>query len=142
MINIGHVIPHTTILWQFLPPAFLFLITKNFNSSQDHIFLIKEGQSFNTLKRSLEDLKITFPFVIDLFFYISSADKSLRKGEYLIDKKSDLLSLSIDLANGKVFYRTFYIPEGSVLSQFLSDKEKKSFEMNLEDEIIEKTRVT
>ena len=101
--------------------AFLFLITKNFNSSQDHIFLIKEGQSFNTLKRSLEDLRITFPFVIDLFFYISRADKSLRKGEYLIDKKSDLLSFSVDLAKGKVFYRTFYIPEGSVVSQFLSD---------------------
>mgnify|MGYP006231294465 FL=1 len=79
------------------------------------------------LKRSLEDLKITFPFVIDLFFYISRADKSLRKGEYLIDKKSDLLSLSIDLAKGKIFYRTFYIPEGSVVTQFLSDKEKKSF---------------
>ncbi len=107
--------------------SFFFLINKNFYSSQDHIFLIKEGQSFNTLKKSLEDLNITFPFIIDLFFYISGADKSLRKGEYLIDKKSDLLSFSTDLAKGKVFYRSFYIPEGSVVTQFLSDKEKKSF---------------
>ena len=74
--------------------AFLFLTNKNFNVAQNHIFLIKDGESFSIIKNRLDDLKITIPFLIDFYFYTSGADKSLRKGEYLIDKGSDLFSFS------------------------------------------------
>lgn len=107
--------------------AFLFLTNKNFNVAQNHIFLIKDGESFSIIKNRLEDLKITIPFLVDFYFYTSGADKSLRKGEYLIDKGSDLFSFSTNLAKGKIYYRSFYIPEGSIVTQFLSDKEQNSF---------------
>ena len=90
-------------------------------------FLIKDGESFSIIKNRLEDLKITIPFLVDFYFYTSGADKSLRKGEYLIDKGSDLFSFSTNLAKGKIYYRSFYIPEGSIVTQFLSDKEQNSF---------------
>ena len=84
--------------------AFLFLTNKNFNVAQNHIFLIKDGESFSIIKNRLEDLKITIPFLVDIYFYTSGADKSLRKGEYLIDKGSDLFSFSMNLAKGKIYY--------------------------------------
>ena len=94
------------------------MLTKNLDFKENYIYTIEEGQSLESIKANFKDLDINFPFIIDLYFYISGADKSLRKGEYLLTKDSDLFSISRKLAKGKVFYRSFYIPEGSVVTYF------------------------
>ena len=103
------------------------LLTKNLDFKENYIYTIEEGESLESIKANFKDLDINFPFIIDLYFYISGADKSLRKGEYLLTKDSDLFSISRKLAKGKVFYRSFYIPEGSIVSDFLTNKEQNSF---------------
>ena len=106
---------------------FSFVLTKNLNLQEDYIFLLKEGESYSSIKKSLKDLDITIPFVIDLYFYLTGSDKSLRKGEYKLEKDSNLFVISNNFSQGNVFYRSFYIPEGSEVSQFLSADEQNNF---------------
>ena len=68
------------------------LLTKNLDFKENYIYTIEEGQSLESIKANFKDLDINFPFIIDLYFYITGADKSLRKGEYLLTKDSDLFS--------------------------------------------------
>jgi UPF0755 protein len=75
----------------------------------------------------LKDLDITIPFVVDLYFYLTGSDKSLRKGEYKLERDSNLYVISRNFSAGNVFYRSFYIPEGSEVSQFLSLEEQNKF---------------
>ena len=106
---------------------FSFILAKNLNLQEDYIYLLKEGESYSSIKKSLKNLDITIPFVIDLYFYLTGSDKSLRKGEYKLEKNSNLFVISNNLSEGNVFYRSFYIPEGSEVSQFLSLEEQNKF---------------
>lgn len=106
---------------------FSFILAKNLNLQEDYIYLLKEGESYSSIKKSLKDLDITIPFVIDLYFYLTGSDKALRKGEYKLERDSNLFVISSNFSEGNVFYRSFYIPEGAEVSQFLSLEEQNKF---------------
>ena len=112
-------------LYFFLFISFFFL--KEANLKNDFYIYIEDGDSLTSIKDKLADKNIFFPSIIDLTFFLSGRDELLRKGEYKINSTDNLLLISYKLYFGKINFRSFYIPEGAVLSSYLSKKEIKNF---------------
>lgn len=104
-----------------------FFFLKEVSLKNDFYFFIEDGDSLTSIKNKLANRNILLPSIIDLTFFLSGKDEFLRKGEYKINSTDNLLLIFYKLFFGKINFRSFYIPEGAVLSSYLSKEEIKNF---------------